>query len=358
MNELKHVLEIRNLCKRYGRKSQFAVDNADLLVEKGEMLALIGESGSGKTTILRLVAGFEEADKGTIRLNDTVVVEDGFSMKPEKRKIGMVFQDYALFPHLSVKENVAFGLSGWGKKEKEERVSEVLDMVGLKSFAKRIPFNLSGGQQQRVALARALAPRPSIILLDEPFSNLDAVLKDQVREEVRHIIKKAGATAVFVTHDMRDALSSADRIAILKDGRIQQVGTPRELYEKPVNLYVANFFGKVNAINATATDAGYQLKKGMVKSNTMKNSGQVLIAIRPENIHILPQPNGESFEAKVKLAQYFGDHQQVHVSIGEESNLIIHAHEKVLFHQGDTIHIKFDPEKIQVLDTCWYGAQP
>jgi iron(III) transport system ATP-binding protein len=348
------VLSIKNLSKKFGKKLQYAVHNANLSLEKGELMALVGESGSGKTTLLRLIAGFEEADTGEISINGDKVVDDHLNMKPEKRKIGMVFQDYALFPHFTVSENIAFGLSKKQFPNKKERISEVLEMVGLKSFANRYPQNLSGGQQQRVALARALAPQPGVILLDEPFSNLDAVLKDQVREEVRNIIKKAGATALFVTHDMRDALSSADRIAILKDGKIQQVGTPRELYEKPRNLYVANFFGKINAMNATAADGSYKLKSGTIHAVNPPKNGELLIAIRPENIDISLKPSTDSFEAKVVLAQYFGDHQQVHADIGAEAHIVIHAHEKILFHKGDTIYLTFNAEKIHVLDTCWY----
>ncbi len=348
------VLSIKNLSKKFNKKLQFALHNASFSLQKGELMALVGESGSGKTTLLRLVAGFEEADTGTIDINGITVVNEALNLKPEKRKIGMVFQDYALFPHFTVAENIAFGLSKKQFPNKKERISEVLEMVGLKSFADRYPQNLSGGQQQRVALARALAPKPGVILLDEPFSNLDAVLKDQVREEVRNIIKKAGATALFVTHDMRDALSSADRIAILKDGRIQQVGTPRELYERPKNLYVANFFGKINAMNATATAESYQLKSGTISAVNPAKNGQVLIAIRPENIDISLVPTPTTFKAEVVLAQYFGDHQQVHANIGAEAHIVIHAHEKVLFHKGDTIYLTFNAEKIHLLDTCWY----
>lgn len=348
------VLSIKNLSKKYGKKLQYAVNNANLSIEKGELMALVGESGSGKTTLLRLIAGFEEADQGEISINNVTIVSDNLHVKPEKRKIGMVFQDYALFPHFTVAENIAFGLSAKQFPNKAERISEVMEMVGLKSFANRYPQNLSGGQQQRVALARALAPKPGVILLDEPFSNLDAVLKDQVREEVRNIIKKAGATALFVTHDMRDALSSADRIAILKDGKIQQIGTPRDLYEQPKNLYVANFFGKINAMNATATENAYKLKSGSIPIQNNKRLGELLIAIRPENIDIELTPSENSFEAKVVLAQYFGDHQQVHADIGAETHIVIHAHEKVLFHKDDKIFLTFNPEKIHVLDTCWY----
>lgn len=343
------VLSVQNLTKSFD-KDDAAVKDVSLAVEQGELFALVGESGCGKTTLLRLVAGFEEADKGRIAINGDVVAENGYSLKPEKRKVGMVFQDYALFPHYTVGENVAFGIMNESSNYKKERVKQVLEMVGLQGFEKRYSHNLSGGQQQRVALARALAPKPKLILLDEPFSDLDGLLKDQLREEVRNIIRRAGATALFVTHDMRDALSSADRIAIMRTGDIVQTGTPRELYDNPTDLYVANFFGKINALNVQVKDGCFQLSTGCIRDINNYGDGEYLIGIRPENVEILSTCAEKCFRATVKLAQYFGDHQQIHADLGEGKNIVIHAHEKVLFQEGDPICLNFDPSKVHVFN--------
>lgn len=355
------ILEINNLSKTYSRKSKYAVDKVSLSIKEGEFMALIGESGSGKTTMLRLIAGFEEADGGEIILNKQLISSNTVFIKPEKRKIGMVFQDYALFPHLTVKENIAFGLSHLSGRQKEQRIDETLILVGLKGYSKRYPHHLSGGQQQRVALARALAPEPKLILLDEPFSNLDAVLKEQVRDDVRNIIKKAGATAIFVTHDTKDALSTADRIAILKDGHIQQVGQPHELYEAPKNLYVANFFGKVNTINATAVKDGFRISSGLLKtSQTPLANGKVVMALRPEHVSITQEQGQNTFDTTVRSIHYYGDHQKVYVYLGQEkrTKILLNVPNQISLKVGDGLRIAIDANKIRVLDSCWYPGLP
>ncbi len=343
------VLEINNLSKSFDKDGP-AVDNVSLTVEQGEFFALVGESGCGKTTLLRLAAGFEDPDGGSIDINGSTVAQKGNNLKPEKRKVGMVFQDYALFPHYTVGENIAFGISNESAAYKKQRVGEVLEMVGLQGFEKRYSHNLSGGQQQRVALARALAPKPKLILLDEPFSDLDGLLKDQLREEMRNIIQRANATALFVTHDMRDALSSADRIAIMRNGSIVQTGTPRELYDNPKDSYVANFFGKINTFNVRVEGGCFRLSTGCIEDVNNYGDGEYMVGIRPENVEILSTCADQCFRATVKLAQYFGDHQQVYADVGEARDLVIHAHEKVLFKEGDPICLNFDPNKVHVFE--------
>ncbi|MGF1639035.1 MAG: ABC transporter ATP-binding protein, partial [Cyclobacteriaceae bacterium] len=281
------VLEISGLYKKYSRKDAYAVNDICLKVEQGELLALLGESGSGKTTLLRLIAGFEAPEKGSIVINGKTIVSDGYFMAPEKRSIGMVFQEYALFPHMTILDNVVFGLHKITKTEAQARAKQVLKMVGLLGYAQRFPHQLSGGQQQRAALARALALNPAILLLDEPFSNLDGVLKEQVREDLKNILKETNTTAIFVTHDTKDALATADRIALMKEGRIQQIGKPKYLYERPANIYAAGFLGKVNILQATTTEDGYDSQIGKIKYPVHQKPGQkVTLAVRPEHISI------------------------------------------------------------------------
>lgn len=222
-------LEIRNLNFRYKNAEEMTVKDFSLEMKKGEILSILGDSGSGKSTVLRLIAGLEVPKHGEMQVNGEVIVDDQTYVLPEKRGIGMVFQDYALFPHMTVKENILFGLSRSSRKEKEDRLQEVLALVNLIGFEKRYPYELSGGQQQRVALARALAPRPSLLLLDEPFSNLDASLQERIRAELKDIIKETGITSIFVTHNPEDAVQIADRVLILQGGLVQQEGDPQEI---------------------------------------------------------------------------------------------------------------------------------
>ena len=218
-------------------------------VAEGERFALLGPSGCGKTTALRLAAGFERPDSGHVTLDGRALVDEGGTwVPPESRGIGFVFQDYALFPHLSVRDNVRFGLRGLARKDRTGRVDEVLKLVDLTPFADRMPHQLSGGQQQRVALARAIAPRPRLVLLDEPFSNLDALLRQEMRENVRDLLAEQGMTAVLVTHDQEEAFTFADRVAVMQGGRIEQVGTPEGLYHRPRTLFVAQFLGQTNLV--------------------------------------------------------------------------------------------------------------
>lgn len=245
-------LELNGVVQRYGR--QTVVDGVDFRLEAGQIACLLGPSGCGKTTLLRCIAGFEEIADGEIRLHGEVVSRAGQRLAPEKRRIGMVFQDYALFPHLSIAQNVAFGL---GRKPAEDvhlRVRQLLATVGLSGQGDKYPHELSGGQQQRVALARALAPRPELILLDEPFSNLDVGLRERLSVEVREILKREGSTAVMVTHDQHEAFAIADEIGIMSEGRIQQWDVPYNLYHRPANRFVADFIGQGVLLAGTVGD--------------------------------------------------------------------------------------------------------
>lgn len=238
-------LEVLDLSQRYGVHT--VIQNVSFTVEAGQIACLLGPSGCGKTTLLRCIAGFEEVAGGEIRLHGEKVSAPGFQTPPEQRKIGMVFQDYALFPHLTVDQNVAFGLFGLGRRitqEHRQRVEYLLALVGLSGSGHKYPHELSGGQQQRVALARALAPNPQLILMDEPFSNLDVDLRERLSLEVRDILKREGSTAILVTHDQHEAFAMADEIGIVAEGRIQQWDTPYNLYHQPANRFVADFIGQ------------------------------------------------------------------------------------------------------------------
>jgi iron(III) transport system ATP-binding protein len=235
-------LELNGVIQRYGKTT--VVDGVNFRLEAGQIACLLGPSGCGKTTLLRCIAGFEDIADGEIRLHGEVVSRSGARIAPEKRRIGMVFQDYALFPHLTIEQNVAFGLNHISQEEAGLRVRQLLATVGLSGQGSKYPHELSGGQQQRVALARALAPRPALILLDEPFSNLDVGLRERLSVEVREILKREGSTAIMVTHDQNEAFAMADEIGIMHNGRIQQWDSPYNLYHRPANRFVADFIGQ------------------------------------------------------------------------------------------------------------------
>ncbi|RXZ44138.1 ABC transporter ATP-binding protein [Crenobacter cavernae] len=245
------LLEFDHVSQSYG--DTHVVDAMGFQLEDGEIGCLLGSSGCGKTTVLRCIAGFEAVKGGEIRLDGKVISRAGFSLPAHERRIGMVFQDYALFPHLSVSANVGFGLQSLSRAERAHRVAELLDVVGLSSHGEAFPHELSGGQQQRVALARALAPRPKLILLDEPFSNLDVDLRERLSREVRDILKREGMTAILVTHDQHEAFAMADKVGVMHGGKLLQWATPYALYHQPVTRFVADFIGQGAFVPATIT---------------------------------------------------------------------------------------------------------
>jgi len=289
-------LRLENLSKRFG--GTLAVDGVSLALERGEMLALLGPSGSGKTTTLRLLAGFEVPDSGRVLVEQDDVTE----VEPVARRFGMVFQHYALFPHLDVGQNVAFGLESLGMRgqDLEQRVAGALALVDLTGFERRRIGQLSGGQQQRVALARALAPEPRVLLLDEPLSNLDPALRERTRREIRDLIRRVGITSVFVTHEQEEAFDLGDRVAVLRAGRLEQVGTPEDLYAQPASEFVAEFVGRSSRIPVTVLGPGerglrvtvegveWQLTDGVP---ALSPAGPALMVVRPEALRLLaPAP--------------------------------------------------------------------
>jgi iron(III) transport system ATP-binding protein len=290
------LLELRRVGKRFGADRPPAVDDLTLSLEAGRILALLGPSGCGKTTTLRLIAGFEAPDAGEVAIGGRVVARaGGGSVPPEARGVGVVFQDYALFPHLSVEANVAFGVSRLPRPERRARVSQMLELVGLEDLAARYPHELSGGQQQRVAAARALAPAPTLLLLDEPFSNLDADLRAQMRDEVQKILRTTGTTAIFVTHDQEEAFTIADEVGVLNQGRLEQLGTPETIYHHPATPFVAEFVGAADFLPGLVTAQGIVTEIGVFGNVDGRERGEkVRVMIRPDDVTFVPDAAGEA----------------------------------------------------------------
>lgn len=280
------LLSVRGLTRRFGET--LAVGDASFEVMPGEILALIGPSGCGKSTTLRLLAGFEAADRGEVSLSGRRIE----ALAPEQRGIGIVFQDYALFPHLTVAGNVEFALKALPRGERAAAAQTYIAMVGLEGLEERYPDQLSGGQQQRVALARTFAAQPALILLDEPFSNLDASLRHATRREIRIMLKRSGIGAVFVTHDQEEALSFADRVAVMRGGRIEQIGQPSDVYYRPCNAFVAGFLGRTNLMRGTARGGRAETPLGSIEIEGA-SEGSVLLSIRPEHLALAPAESGE-----------------------------------------------------------------
>jgi iron(III) transport system ATP-binding protein len=287
------LLTLDQVTKRYSGEGPPAVDELSLAVEQGEILALLGPSGCGKTTTLRLIAGFEVPDAGIVSMRGHVMAGAGRWVPPERRGIGIVFQDYALFPHLTVAANVGFGLRALPRAKQHERVTGILEMVGLEPFANRYPHELSGGQQQRVALARALAPAPVLLLLDEPFSNLDADLRAQMRDDVEQVLRSTGTTAVFVTHDQEEAFTLADRVGVLQHGRIEQIASPEQVYHHPDSQFVAEFVGAADFLPGLVTSEGIVTEVGVFGNVDGLDPGtRVEVMIRPDDITFVPHREG------------------------------------------------------------------
>ncbi len=281
------MIALEAVSRRFGDVE--AVSATSFCVERGEVVALLGPSGCGKTTLLRLIAGFETPDAGRITVAGEHVAGAGCWVPPERRRVGMVFQDYALFPHLTVTQNVGFGLP---RKDRSARVPMLLALVDLCGLGDRYPHELSGGQQQRVALARALAPAPEAILLDEPWSNVDPHLRCELRDEVAAILRPLGVTVVLVTHDREEAFSLADRIALMRDGVIEQQGTPEELYQAPASRWAAEFVGAANFVPGTVSNGLVTTSLGSFPANGSSGAAAVDVLVRPELLELAPDPAG------------------------------------------------------------------
>ena len=338
-------VEIADVNLSYG--NNLVLKDVNLSIKPGEFFAFLGPSGCGKTTLLRLIAGFNKADRGHV----TVGGKDITDLPPWQRDVGMVFQSYALWPHMSVARNVAFGLEERRvpRSEITQRVAAALEVVGLSAYAARMPSQLSGGQQQRVALARTIVIEPKILLLDEPLSNLDAKMRVDVRMELRDLQQRLGVTTIFVTHDQEEANAICDRMAVMKDGVIQQVGTPRELYEHPCNLFVANFLGSANLLSGhVETLSGkniFRLKSGDVvpiPDHTVVQPGAKLM-IRPQSLTVAPDTTKDAWSGIVHNVEFLGATLRYRITLGSEVFLV-----DTPFRPGDIVFSSGDPVALTV----------
>ena len=345
-------VEISGVTKTYG--DAVAVDHLSLSVQPGEFLSLLGPSGCGKTTTLRMIAGLEHPEQGDIRISGRSVL----GLPPHKREVNTVFQAYALFPHMTVAENVAYGLQQRRvpKAEQRQRVAEALDMVQLRRFADRKPTQLSGGQQQRIALSRALINRPSVLLLDEPLAALDRQLREEMQVELKLLQARLGTTFVFVTHDQGEAMSMSDRIAVMSEGRIEQLGGPASIYAEPASAYVASFIGQQNFLRGTAQSAAaVQTPHGMIEGrwggDPVAAGAPALAAIRPEFIRIEPaDAAGTGVDARVLGVSHLGETLQVVVGIADEQTLLVRtpAPTAPRVHEGDAVRCTWSAQDVRL----------
>jgi iron(III) transport system ATP-binding protein len=345
------ALRCRSLRKSFGRTE--ALDGLDIDLERSHTLALLGPSGCGKTTALRIIAGFDAPDSGSVEIAGRMVAGPGVLVPPEKRRVGLVFQDYVLFPHMTVARNVSYGLP---KGRPRERLAALLQLVGLTGLESRYPHQLSGGQQQRVALARTLASEPEVLLLDEPFSNLDVKLRVQVREEVKRVIQAAGTTTVFVTHDQEEAFSLADTIIVMQSGRVEQVGSAEDLYYRPANRFVAGFVGTANFLPVTSTPGFIECELGRFPQSNGAAPEQAEMLVRPEYITV----GSGGAEARVIAREFRGPEvlyimrlasgrevktiqpAEVGLTPGESVWLSLREHQPVLFGTEDDVEVAPD----------------
>ncbi|WP_314585755.1 ABC transporter ATP-binding protein [Paenibacillus terrigena] len=352
------TINIKDLVKKYADAT--VIPALSLEIKKGEFFTLLGPSGCGKTTLLRMIAGFNSIEGGTISFNERVINQ----VEPGKRNIGMVFQNYAIFPHLTVKGNIAFGLEN-RKIPKEQiatKVDDILKVVQIEQYKDRMPKNLSGGQQQRVALARAIVIRPDVLLMDEPLSNLDAKLRIDMRNAIKDIQREVGITTVYVTHDQEEAMAVSDRIAVMKSGIIQHLGTPQEIYQRPANVFVATFIGRTNIIEGTLIqeDDGYKLHIGSDYEENFSNirvpkSQTVLpvqISVRPEEFIMTEDQSG--IRATIVHSVFLGQntHYFVDLESGQRIEITQESKTSQILSPGEVIYLKVKTDKINVYDAA------
>ena len=355
------IADIVKTFKTPGGGTTRALDAVSLEIEPGELFFLLGPSGCGKTTLLRAIAGFVDPDAGSISFTRDGDTREVTHLPANKRNTAMVFQSYALWPHMTVADNVAFGLKVQKvpPADREARVNEALAAVQMQEYAARKPTQLSGGQQQRVALARALVVRPDVLLLDEPLSNLDAKLRIELRAEIRRIVKDAGLTAVYVTHDQKEALSMADRIAVMRDGHIEQLGPPTSLYHEPATTFVGAFLGETNTIRdiaVTPHDSTLEIKllgqtvhKTPSKVQTVELRQPLAALIRPESIILTTPDDDRAISAEVRTTTFLGEHTQHRVATEDGTELLVTTSEATPRNPGDRVGLRIDPDRFALV---------
>ena len=357
-----NALSVCNVIKTFGvgTNAVTALNNVSVDIKQNEFFTLLGPSGCGKTTLLRLTAGFEQPTDGEIFLFG----EEIENLPPHERPVNTVFQHYSLFPHMNVAENIGFGLKmlKWSASEIEKRVHETLELVKMEDFALRKPNQMSGGQQQRIALARALAPRPKVLLLDEPLSALDLKLRQAMRNELKNLQRETGITFIFVTHDQEEALTMSDRIAVMSAGNIQQIGSPLEIYERPLNRFVADFIGDTNFLNAkiTATSgksAKCEIASGVTISTEMVDNhakgDEVTLALRPEKITLKTATTKSKASAKIISATYLGTDTTYEIAFGKNTHIMARDQNTIpgmgRFKEGDKVNLDFPKDAFRML---------
>ena len=348
------ILKTRNITKTYSGNKYRSLENFNLQVEEGQITALLGESGCGKTTALRIIAGFEYAEKGEVIINGQTMVDDRTFIEPNKRGVGIVFQDYALFPHKTVWKNIIFGLHRISEKEQGDIAENVLALTGLTGYENRYPHQLSGGQRQRVALARALAPNPGILLMDEPFSNIDSMKKNKIREEIHEILKAAKTTVLFVTHDTKDVLAIADRVVVMKKGLKMQEGTPSEIYNFPTSKYVARFFGKINTFKGTIMDKNLiDSEIGVLSTISKAPIGwNVVVSIRPNSFLVHPVSKPGAIPVHIKKSTFMGEYTEAvcetRLEARTPTDILIHVHPSTPLKTGQ-FYLTVKDENVRVI---------
>lgn len=331
------IIEVSAVTKRFSKSDVPAVSDLSFSINAGETLAILGPSGSGKTTTLRMIAGFEDPDSGEIRIGNKKVASAQFSIPIEKRGVGMVFQQFALFPHLTVEQNVAFGLTTTEKTEKSTKVNDALKLVGMAGYQKRYPHQLSGGQQQRVALARALAPQPIVLLMDEPFGSLDMSMRSVMRREVKSILEQTNTTTILVTHDKEEAFALADKLLLMNDGKLHQFGTPETIYHKPSNRFVAEFVGIANFIPATFSNGNVVTELGTFPFAGQIPEGEFDLLLRPDDIHLQSDVKAKNTVLK---REFKGSDNLYHIQLASGRTLWTTEPSFPVLNNGESVSIK------------------